>query len=126
LKTFTVCWDWIACVKLRCRVSCFFEQVKIDFLPLTNSKSDEKRKVQEWKILDILKEQEQGAKVADICRKHGISDATFYNWKSKYSGITVNELKRLLEDENARLRKLVSNLSLDVDTKDLLKKSSNA
>lgn len=84
-----------------------------------------KGKFSESKILEILKEQEQGAKVSDICRKHGISDATFYNWKGKYSGMTVNELKRLreLEDENARLRKLVSNLSLDLDmTKDLLKK----
>jgi putative transposase len=63
--------------------------------------------------------------VSDICRKHGISDGTFYNWKGKYSGMTVNELKRLreLEDENTRLRKLVSNLSLDLDMpKDLLKK----
>jgi putative transposase len=75
-----------------------------------------KGKFSEAKILEFLKEQEQGAKVAEICRKHGISDATFYNWKSKYSGMTVNELKPLneLEEENARLRKLVTNLSVRI------------
>jgi len=79
----------------------------------------------ETQILEILKEQETGAKVMDICRKHGISDATFFSWKNKFSGMTVSDLKRLreLEAENARLRKLVSNLSLDLDmTKDLLGK----
>lgn len=82
-------------------------------------------KFSEAKILEVLQEQEQGNKVADICRKHGISEPTFYNWKSKYSGMTLSELKRLkeLEAENARLRKLVSNLSLDLDmTRDLLTK----
>ena len=79
----------------------------------------------ETQILEILKEQETGAKVMDICRKHGISDATFFSWKNKFSGMTVSDLKRFreLEAENARLRKLVSNLSLDLDmTKDLLGK----
>jgi putative transposase len=79
----------------------------------------------ETQIFEILKEQEAGAKVMDICRKHGISDATFYNWKSKFAGMAVSDLKRLkeLEAENARLRKLVSNLSLDLDmTRDLLGK----
>jgi len=79
----------------------------------------------ETQILAILKEQDTGAKVMDICRKHGISDATFFSWKSKFSGMTVSDLKRLreLEAENARLRKLVTNLSLDLDmTKDLLGK----
>ena len=73
----------------------------------------------------ILKEQDTGAKVMDSCRKHRISDATFFSWKSKFSGMTVSDLKRLreLEAENARLRKLVTNLSLDLDmTKDLLGK----
>jgi putative transposase len=71
----------------------------------------------EAQILGVLKEQEQGLKVADICRKHGISDATFYNWKNKYSGMTINELKRLkeLEYENARLKKMYANLSLEND-----------
>lgn len=69
----------------------------------------------ESQILSILKEQEQGSKVADICRKHGISDATFYNWKSKYSGMTVNELKRLkeLEYENSRLKRMFADVSLE-------------
>ncbi len=79
----------------------------------------------EAQILGILKEQEQGLKVAEICRKHGISDATFYNWKNKYAGMTIDELKRLkeLEYENARLKKMYANLSLENDAlKDLISK----
>ncbi|HPW67737.1 MAG TPA: transposase [Salinivirgaceae bacterium] len=74
-----------------------------------------KIKFTESQILNILKEQEQGIKVGDICRKHGISDATFYNWKSKYSGMTVNELKRMkeLEYENSRLKRMFAELSLE-------------
>ena len=72
-------------------------------------------KFSESQILNILKEQEQGIKVSEICRKHGISDATFYNWKSKYSGMTLNELKRLkeLEYENTRLKRMYADLSLE-------------
>lgn len=84
-----------------------------------------KTKFTEAQIIGILKEQEQGQKVADICRKHGISEPTFYNWKSKYAGMSVDELKRLkeLEQENARLKKIVANQSLEIDIiKDLLKK----
>jgi putative transposase len=79
----------------------------------------------EAQILGILKEQEQGLKVAEICRKHGISDATFYNWKNKYGGMSLDELKRLkeLEYENARLKKMFANLSLENDAlKDLISK----
>lgn len=79
----------------------------------------------EAQILGVLKEQEQGLKVAEICRKHGISDATFYNWKNKYSGMTINELKRLkeLEYENARLKRMYANLSLENDAlKDIVTK----
>ena len=79
----------------------------------------------ESQILGILKEQEQGLKVAEICRKHGISDATFYNWKNKYGGMSLDELKRLkeLEYENARLKKMFANLSLENDAlKDLISK----
>ncbi len=79
----------------------------------------------EAQILGVLKEQEQGLKVAEICRKHGISDATFYNWKNQYSGMTINELKRLkeLEYENARLKKMYANLSLENDAlKDIVTK----
>lgn len=69
----------------------------------------------EEKIIGILKEQEAGAKVADLCRRHGISDATFYNWKSKYGGLEVSDAKRLkaLEDENTRLKKLLADTMLD-------------
>jgi putative transposase len=79
----------------------------------------------ESQIIGILNEQQQGVKVADLCRKHGISEATFYNWKSKYGGMTVDELKRLkeLEQENARLKRIVANQSLEIDMiKDLLSK----
>ena len=76
-----------------------------------------KKRFNEAQIIGILQEQEAGSKVADICRRHGISDATFYNWKSKYGGMTVSEAKRLksLEDENRRLKKLVADLTLDKD-----------
>lgn len=79
----------------------------------------------ESQIIGILNEQQQGVKVADLCRKHGISEATFYNWKSKYGGMTVDELKRLkeLEQENFRLKRIVANQSLEIDMiKDLLSK----
>jgi putative transposase len=69
----------------------------------------------EEQIIAFLKEGESGAKVADLCRKYGMSDATYYNWKSKYSGMTVNELKRLkaLEEENRRLKQIVAEQALD-------------
>ena len=76
-----------------------------------------KKRFSEAQIIGILQEQEAGAKVSDLCRRHGISDATFYNWKSKYGGMTVSEAKRLksLEEENRRLKKLVADLTLDKD-----------
>mgnify|MGYP001304120244 CR=1 FL=1 len=63
----------------------------------------------------MLKEQEAGAKTADVCRKHGVSEATFYKWKAKYGGMDVSEARRLktLEDENARLKKLLAEAMLD-------------
>jgi putative transposase len=76
-------------------------------------------------IIGILNEQELGAKTADLCRKHGISDATFYKWKSKYGGMEVAEAKRLkaLEAENAKLKKLLADAILDnAALKDLLSK----
>lgn len=79
----------------------------------------------EEQIIGVLKEHEASAKVADLCRKHGISDATFYNWKSKYGGMDVSEAKRLrsLEDENARLKRLLADAMLDnAALKDLLGK----
>ena len=74
------------------------------------------KKYSEEKIIAILKEVEVGAKVADTCRKYGISDATYYNWKSKYSGLEVSELKRLksLEDENNKLKRIVADQMLDI------------
>ena len=63
----------------------------------------------------VLREQEAGAKTADVCRKHGISSATFYKWKAKYGGLEVSDAKRLkaLEDENAKLKKLLAEQMLD-------------
>lgn len=71
-------------------------------------------KFTEHQIITILHQQEKGVKVADICREHGISDATFYNWKAKYGGLDASQLKRLkdLETENARLKKMFADLSL--------------
>ncbi|EPE94314.1 IS3 family transposase (plasmid) [Rhizobium grahamii CCGE 502] len=74
-----------------------------------------KQRFTEEQIIAVLKEQEAGAKAADLCRRHGISEATFYNWKAKYGGMEVSEAKRLkaLEDENARLKKLLAEQMLD-------------
>lgn len=70
----------------------------------------------EEKIISVLKEADAGAKVADLCRQHGISDVTFYRWKSKYAGLELNELRRLkaLEDENRKLKHLVAEKELDI------------
>lgn len=75
-----------------------------------------KQRFTEEQIIAVLKEQEAGMKVADLCRKYGISDATFYNWKAKYGGMEVSEAKRLraLEEENAKLKKLLAEQMLDV------------
>jgi putative transposase len=69
----------------------------------------------EEQIIGILREQEAGAKTADVCRKHGLSEATFYKWKAKYGGLDVSEARRLkaLTDENARLKKLLAEAMLD-------------
>lgn len=73
-----------------------------------------KSRFTESQIISILAKQDLGIKVRDICREHGISDATFYNWKAKYGGLSVSELSRLkqLEAENARLKKMYADLSL--------------
>ena len=79
----------------------------------------------EEQIIGILKEQEAGVPVADLCRKHGVSNASIYKWKAKYGGMDVSEAKRLkaLEDENARLQKLLADAMLDNSAlKDLLGK----
>ncbi len=77
-------------------------------------------------IIGILREQEAGMKVAEVCRRYGISDATFYTWKSRYGGLEVSEARRLksLEDENRRLKKLLAEAVLDnAALKDLLGKN---
>jgi putative transposase len=79
----------------------------------------------ESQIIGILKQQEAGMKTSDICREHGISQATFYNWKSKYGGMEASDVKRLrdLEQENARLKRMYAELSLDHQIlKDIIEK----
>ena len=84
------------------------------------------RQYTEEQIIAVLKEGEAGAKVLDLCRKYGMSDATYYNWKAKYSGMTVSDVKRLkaLEEENRRLKQIVGEQALDIRAlKDLLSKN---
>ena len=84
------------------------------------------KKYTEEQIIAVLREGEAGTKVADLCRKYGMSDATYYNWKAKYAGLTVSELKRLkaLEEENRRLKQIVGEQALDIRAlKDLLSKN---
>jgi putative transposase len=83
----------------------------------------------EEQIIAILREQEAGTKTADVCRRHGISEATFYAWKAKFGGLDVSEARRLkaLEDENTKLKKLLADAMLDnVALKDLLAKNGDA
>ena len=72
-------------------------------------------KFTEAQIVFILRQAEEGTAVAEVCRKAGISDATFYNWKKRYGGLMPSEVQRLrqLEDENNRLKKIVADLTLD-------------
>ena len=87
------------------------------------------RQYTEEQIIAVLKEGEAGAKVADLCRKYGMSDATYYNWKAKYAGMTISDLKRLkaLKAENRRLKQIVAEQALDNQTlKELLPKTFNA
>ena len=80
----------------------------------------------EEQIIGVLKEAEAGVKTADLARRHGISEATIYNWKAKYGGMEVSEAKRLrsLEDENAKLKRLLADTMLDnAALKDLLSKN---
>lgn len=85
-----------------------------------------KSKHTEEQIIAVLREGEAGVKVSDLCRQHGISDATYYNWKAKYAGLTVSDLKRLkaLEEENRRLKQIVGEQALDMRAlKELLSKN---
>jgi putative transposase len=84
-----------------------------------------KTRFSETQIVSILKKQETGIKTIDICREHGISEATFYNWKAKYGGLDVSDVKRLkeLEAENFKLKHMYAELSLEnYALKDLISK----
>lgn len=74
-----------------------------------------KKRFNEVQIISIIKEGETGMPVAELCRKHGVGQSTYYAWKAKYSGMSVQELKRLkqLEEENRRLKHMYAELSLD-------------
>jgi putative transposase len=85
----------------------------------------ERSRFSEEQIIGILKEHEAGVSVADLCRKHGVSDASIYKWKAKFGGMDVSEAKRLrsLEDENTKLKRLLADAMLDnAALKDLLGK----
>jgi putative transposase len=74
------------------------------------------KRFKEEQIIAVLKEAEAGIGVQELCRKYGMSDGTFYNWKAKYGGLMVNEARRirLLEDENRRLKHIVTEQTLDI------------
>jgi putative transposase len=76
-----------------------------------------KKRFTEAQIVSILHQQEAGKSVKDIAREHGISDATFYNWKAKYGGMQISDVKRMkdLEEENSRLKRIVANQTLEID-----------
>lgn len=81
----------------------------------------------EEQIIAVLKEAEAGAKTPDLCRRHGVSEQTFYRWKARYGGLEVSELRRLrrLEDENSQLNRLVADLTLDNQAlKELIRKKA--
>ena len=77
-----------------------------------------KSRFSEEQIIGILKEHQSGLRAAELCRKHGISDATFYKWRSRLGGMEVSDAKRLraLEDENGKLKRLLADAMLDVST----------
>ena len=84
-----------------------------------------KTRYTESQIIKVLNEVEGGRMVKDICREYGISDATYYNWKSKYGGMTASDIKKLkeLEDENRRLKRMYADLSLQHEAlKDIVEK----
>ena len=74
-----------------------------------------RKRFSEAKIIEILRQHQAGAKPADLCRQHGVSEATLYNWRSRYGGMQVSDAKRLrsLEDENRKLKKLLAEAMLD-------------
>ncbi len=76
-----------------------------------------KSRFTETQIVNILQQYGQGKRVTELCREHGISEQTIYNWKAKYGGMDVNELKRVkqLEEENSRLKRIVADMTLQID-----------
>ena len=87
-----------------------------------------RKRFTEEQIISILKEREAGMKVADLGRRHGVSEQSIYRWQSKYGGMGVSEAKRLkqLEEENRRLKRMVADLSLDKQMlEDVIKQSKN-
>ena len=85
-----------------------------------------KSRFSEAQIVGILKELKAGSKAADLCRKHGISDATFYKWRSRYGGMEISDARKLkgLEEENRKLKKLLAESMLDASTlKEMLGKN---
>jgi putative transposase len=84
-----------------------------------------KTRFTEMQIVSILKQQESGRSVKDLAREHSISEATFYNWKAKYGGMEASDVKRMkdLEEENSRLKRIVANMTLEIDAiKNVLEK----
>jgi putative transposase len=81
-----------------------------------------KSRFTEQQIVAVLKEAEAGAKTADLCRKHGVSSATFYAWKSKFGGMEVSDIAKMrgLEDENRRLKRLLADSALEIDALKLI------
>ena len=86
-----------------------------------------KQRFSESQIIAVLKEAESGVKVADICRKHGICEGTFFRWKSKYGGMELSDIRRMkeLEVENSRLKRLVAQFALENEAmREVIKKNS--
>ena len=93
---------------------------------MIEGRTDEAKRFTEEQIIAVLREHEAGAKTGDLARKHGISEATLYNWKAKYGGMDVSDAKRLkaLEDENAKLKKLLADQMLEASAlRELLSKN---
>ena len=92
-----------------------FFQFEVESVPTEETDRMKRSRFSEEQIIAILKQQESGVATADVCREHGISSATFYKWKAKFGGLEVSDARRLkaLEDENAKLKKLLAEQMLD-------------
>lgn len=97
----------------------FLTQFELEKLRVINPKGDTEMKPSRFKeeqIIRILKENESGTTARELCRRHGISPSTFFNWRSKYGGMDVSDARRLkqLEDENRKLKRIVADQALDI------------